>query len=181
MPPSPSAGHSGPPKQATGETRRSFFSKLGIAGLLAALAGQIAMLFRALMPNVLYEPPRVFKIGKPDQFPEGVTFLESQRVFVFRDQKQFHAISAECTHLGCTVKMVQLAQPKTVQIGGRAVQEMQEFDCPCHGSKYYGDGTNYAGPAPSPLAWYRMEIAADDGQLVVNLTDPVGQDFRLLV
>jgi cytochrome b6-f complex iron-sulfur subunit len=181
MPPLPSTERKPAHKETATETRRSFFAKMGIGGLLTGLAGQITILFRALMPNVLYEPPRIFKIGKPDQFPEGVTFIESQRVFVFRNQKQFHAISAECTHLGCTVKMVQFNDPKTVQIQGRSQQEMQEFDCPCHGSKYYGDGTNYAGPAPAPLAWYRMEIAADDGQLVVNLTEPVGQDFRLLV
>ena len=35
------------------------------------------------------------------------------------------------------------------------------------------------GPAPKPLAWYRLSIAADDGQLVVDLADEVEQDFRL--
>jgi menaquinol-cytochrome c reductase iron-sulfur subunit len=36
-----------------------------------------------------------------------------------------------------------------------------------------------AGPAPRPLAWYRLSVAADDGQLVVDLADEVDRDFRL--
>ena len=54
-----------------------------------------------------------------------------------------------------------------------------QFSCPCHGSKYRGDGTNVAGPAPQPLAWYRLSMSTDDGQLVVDLADEVDRDFRL--
>ncbi len=136
---------------------------------------------RSLVPNVLYEPSLRFKAGMPDQLPEGATFLEEQRVYVFREQKTFYAISAVCTHLGCTVQMRNLNQPKTVMIGGRSISERFEFACPCHGSRYYGDGSNYAGPAPKPLAWYRLEVAAEDGQLVVDLGTQVGRDFRLTV
>jgi menaquinol-cytochrome c reductase iron-sulfur subunit len=110
-----------------------------------------------------------------------VTFLEDQRVFIFREQKTFHAISAVCTHLGCTVKMVNLNQPKTVVIDGKQTQVQREFHCPCHGSKYYGDGTNYDGPAPESLACHRLEVAPDDGSLIVNLAEPVNKDFRLTV
>lgn len=162
-------------------SRRSFLDKLGLGTLLAALAGQVALLLRALAPNVLYEQPRRFKIGRPDEFPEGATFLEHQRLFVFREKKMFYSISANCTHLGCTVKRVPLASPQKVQVRGQWEEQHQEFHCPCHGSKYYGDGTNYSGPAPTPLAWYRMEVSPDDGQLVVDLNAPVGQDFRLRV
>lgn len=86
-----------------------------------------------------------------------------------------------CTHLGCTVKMVNLNQPKTVQIGGKPVEVHYEFACPCHGSKYYGDGTNYAGPAPKPLEWYKLAVSPDDGALVVDLSEPVDKNFRLTV
>jgi len=149
--------------------------------MLVAVAGQGYALLRALVPNVLYEEPQRFKAGLPDQFPEGATFIEDRRVFVFREQKTFYAVSAVCTHLGCTVKMINLSQPKKVQIKGRLVEERREFHCPCHGSKYYGDGTNYEGPAPGPLAWYRLEVAPEDGQLVVDLSARVSQSFRLTV
>ena len=167
--------------EGSGETRRGLLERLGLGTLVAAAAAQGYAFLRALVPNVLYEEPRRFKVGLPDQFPEGATFIEDRRVFVFREQKTFYAISAVCTHLGCTVKMVSLNQPKRVSIKGRTVEERREFECPCHGSKYHGDGTNYAGPAPAPLAWHRLEISPDDGQLVVNLAETVSQDYRLTV
>jgi menaquinol-cytochrome c reductase iron-sulfur subunit len=163
------------------EGRRAFFRRIGQGTLLAAVAGQGYALLRSLVPNVLYEQPQKFKIGLPTQFPEGVTFIEDRRVYVFRNQNTFHVLSAKCTHLGCTVKMVNLNQPETVEINGRHVEIAQEFHCPCHGSKYYGDGTNYAGPAPKPLACYQIEVSPDDGQLVVDLGKTVSRDARLTV
>jgi len=162
-------------------TRRRFLPKLGIGAVLAAIGAQGYALLRALVPNVLYEEPRRLKVGPPDQFPEGTTFLENQRLFVVRERNTLYAISAVCTHLGCTVKMLSLTQPKRVRITGQLVEERREFHCPCHGSKYYGDGTNYSGPAPKPLACYRLEVSPDDGQLIVDLDQPVNQTFRLTV
>ncbi|HXR74605.1 MAG TPA: ubiquinol-cytochrome c reductase iron-sulfur subunit [Bryobacteraceae bacterium] len=163
------------------EGRRAFFRRIGQGALLAAVAGQAYALLRSLVPNVLYEQPQKFKVGLPAQFPEGVTFIEDRRVYVFRNQNTFHVLSAKCTHLGCTVKMVNLNQPETVEIKGRKVEISQEFHCPCHGSKYYGDGTNFAGPAPKPLACYQIEVSPDDGQLVVDLGETVSRDTRLTV
>ena len=88
--------------------------------------------------------------------------------------------SADCIVL-CTVKMNRLNTPKAVNVRGRVINEQAEFACPCHGSKYYGDGTNYAGPAPRPLAHFKLEIAPEDGQLVVDTSQTVPQDFRLTV
>jgi len=167
---------------AAGKTsRRSFLSKLGIGATLVAIAGQTYAFLRSLKPNVLYEEPRRFKIGAPDQFGEGGKFLEDKRLFVFRQGKTFYAISATCTHLGCTVKMQKLNQSKKVKVRGREFEEQHEFHCPCHGSKYYGDGTNYAGPAPRPLDYLKLEVSPDDGQLIVDTSQRVGQDFRLTV
>jgi len=173
-----SRGAQGP---ATGQTRRSWLDRTGLAALALSITGIGSAFVRSLFPNVLYEPAQRFKAGLPEQFSEGATFLEDQRVYVFREQKTFYCISAVCTHLGCTVKMVNLNQPKTVTIGGRQVQERREFHCPCHGSRYYSDGTNYSGPAPTPLAWHKLEIAPDDGSLIVDLSTKVGRDFRLTV
>ena len=53
------------------------------------------------------------------------------------------------------------------------------FACPCHGSKYAGDGRVVSGPAPRALSWYHLSVSTDDGQLVVDLAQEVGRDFRL--
>ncbi len=161
--------------------RRSFLARLGLGATLLAVASQAYAFLRSLVPNVLYEPPRRFKVGLPDQFGEGGKFLEDKRLFIFRQRNTFYSISAVCTHLGCTVKMERLNQPKKVRVGSREFEEQVEFHCPCHGSKYYGDGTNYSGPAPRALAYYRLEASSDDGQLIVDMTEDVGQDFRLTV
>lgn len=165
----------------SGWTRRKILSRLGVGATLMALGGQAYAFVRSLVPNVLYESPQRFKVGTPDQFNEGPSFLEDKRVFIFRQKNTFHAISAACTHLGCTVKMQRLNQPKKVTVRGRDIEEQAEFACPCHGSKYYGDGTNYSGPAPRPLDHYKLELSPDDGQLVVDASQIVAQDFRLTV
>ena len=162
-------------------SRRSFLQKLGLIGVLASFGGMTFQSLRSLVPNVLYEPALKAKIGNPGLLPEGVTFLQDKRLFVFREGKSFYAISASCTHLGCTVKYTKLNQPKRVKISGAEKDISFEFHCPCHGSKYYADGTNYSGPAPRPLHWYKLEIAPDDGQLVVDMRTEVERNFRLTV
>lgn len=162
-------------------SRRLFLARLGLGATLLGLAGQAYAFVRSLVPNVLYEEPQRFKVGPPDQFGQGARFLEDKHLFIFRERNTFYAISAVCTHLGCTVKMQRLNQPQKVKVGGREFEETVEFYCPCHGSKYYGDGTNYDGPAPKPLAYHKLEIAPDDGQLIVDMSETVGRDFRLTV
>lgn len=162
-------------------SRRKLISRIGLGATLLAIGGQAYALFRSLVPNVLYENPQRFKVGTVDQFSEGAKFIDDKRIFIFREKNTFHCISATCTHLGCTVKMQRLNQPKSVNVRGRVINEQAEFACPCHGSKYYGDGTNYAGPAPRPLPHFKIEIAPEDGQLVVDTSQTVSQDFRLTV
>jgi menaquinol-cytochrome c reductase iron-sulfur subunit len=161
------------------EDRREFFVKLGIGGGLAALAAQGVASMRSLVPNVSYDAPTTVKLGMPNDFPEGMKFLPDQRLFVFREDKTFHAVSAVCTHLGCTVRAEALPQPETRPVEGVALKMTHQFLCPCHGSKYSGDGGNVSGPAPRPLAWYHLSVAAEDGQLVVDLARTVERDFRL--
>jgi cytochrome b6-f complex iron-sulfur subunit len=114
---------------------------------------------------VTHEPGAVFTIGLPDEYPPGSRrLLQRGRVLILRDENGFRAISAVCTHLGCTVNLMDWG-----------------FSCPCHGSKFNWNGGNFAGPAPRPLAWHALSLAAD-GQLVVDTrsgrTVPPGQFFN---
>ncbi|MEO8348546.1 MAG: ubiquinol-cytochrome c reductase iron-sulfur subunit [Acidobacteriota bacterium] len=161
------------------EDRRDFFVKLGIGGGLVALAGQGIAAMRSLVPNVSYDAPTTVKLGMPNDFPDGMKFLPDERLFVFREGNTFHAVSAVCTHLGCTVLAEALSRPEIRSVEGKPLKLTHQFLCPCHGSKYSGDGGNVSGPAPKPLAWYHLSVADDDGQLVVDLARTVERDFRL--
>jgi len=162
-----------------GHGRRDFLFRLGLGAGVAALAGQSAAALRSLVPNVSYDPPTTVKLGPPQAFPDGLKFLPEERLFVVRDGKTFHALSAVCTHLGCTVRPETLPRALTEPVDGVPLRMTHRFLCPCHGSRYDGAGTNLSGPAPRPLAWYSLSLAPDDGQLVVDLSREVGRDFRL--
>lgn len=145
-------------------TRRSFLSIAALASFLAAALTAVAGMLRLPKPAVLPGPVRRFKIGFPEQFAMGSeTRFETENLFVFRDAEGVYAISATCTHLGCTVARA---------VGG--------FECPCHGSKFTESGEVTAGPAPRPLPWLEIGRAAD-GQLVVYADNevPAGRRFRV--
>jgi menaquinol-cytochrome c reductase iron-sulfur subunit len=163
-------------------SRRRFLSYLGGGFIVGGLLMQGYAALKSLFPKVLYQPPRVFKVGLPSDFPEGVRFLPEHRLFVIRSADRFHSISAICTHLGCTVNLKQYSPPKEYEsrATGKEVSETYEFHCPCHGSKYRENGDVYAGPAPLPLPWFRMYIAPD-GQIVVDTNTKVNHDYRLKV
>lgn len=153
-------GHSAQPL-----SRRGFLSTAAWAGLLAAGSSVLGQSLRFLRPAVTHESATVFAIGLPDEYPPGSRrLLQRERVLILRDENGFRAISAVCTHLGCTVNLVDWG-----------------FSCPCHGSKFDWNGTNFAGPAPRPLAWHALSLAPD-GQLVVDTrsghTVPPGQFFN---
>jgi menaquinol-cytochrome c reductase iron-sulfur subunit len=161
--------------------RREFLMSLGIGAGVAGLATQGAASLRSLVPNVSYDAPTTVKLGPPAEFPDGLKFLPDQRLFVFREGNVFHAVSAVCTHLGCTVRAEALPQPVTKAVGGASMRLTHRFLCPCHGSRYGGDGSTESGPAPRPLSWYHLAVAPDDGQLVVDLAREVDRAFRLTV
>lgn len=154
-----------------GITRGAFLGQLTIGALALAGITPLAMSLRSVVPNVLYEPPKRVKVGPLERFTDGATFLPKQRVFVFRDKMTLYSISARCTHLGCTVQLAKMPNAE----GGF------EFHCPCHGSKFRADGNNFAGPAPGPLTYYKLAVAEDDNQLIVDMGDKADKGWRLTV
>ena len=163
------------------DSRREFLMRAGLGAGVAGLGLQAGASLRSLVPNVSYDAPTTVKLGPPAEFPDGLKFLPDERLFVFRQGNVFHAVSAVCTHLGCTVRAEALSQPETRTVEGVPLRLTHRFLCPCHGSKYTGDGVNASGPAPRPLAWFHLSLSADDGQLVADLAREVGRDFRLTV
>lgn len=142
--------------------RRDFLRGLGKGSVFLAFLAQIGGAMRAFVPNVLYEPLKRFKVGPPENFAEGFNFVADRRLFIVREGGNFHAISAGCTHLGCTVQWKE----------GR-----REFDCPCHGSTFREDGTVMGGPAPGALPWYALGLSPD-GYLEVDSAEEVDREYR---
>jgi cytochrome b6-f complex iron-sulfur subunit len=130
------------------------FSSLFVTNLLWLLG-----LARFMFPNILTEPPTVFKVGYPDDYAPGqveTRFVAQFGVWIVRyeyqGQPQIYALRTVCTHLGCTPNWLEAEQ---------------KFKCPCHGSGFYKDGINFEGPAPRPLERYAIRVA-EDGQLEVD-------------
>lgn len=139
-------------------SRRGFFSwaAVGWVGFTAAIGGCVSTFNRFMFPNVLYEPPTSFKVGRPEDFGEGIVderFKESNGVWIVNSGGSLYALIAICTHLGCPPNWLE-AQNK--------------FKCPCHGSGYYKDGINFEGPTPRPLERAKIFLDPDDGQIVVD-------------
>ena len=132
-------------------TRQEFLTWLAWSGAGIPAALMTIGSFRFLVPDVVFGPPTMFKIGKPEDFPQGrQIFLPESRLFITSSTDGIGAMSAACTHLGCTIARVEWG-----------------FQCPCHGSKFDAKGRVVAGPAPQPLPWYQI-FQDPEGQLVVD-------------
>jgi nitrite reductase/ring-hydroxylating ferredoxin subunit len=132
---------------------------LGLSGALTMFG-----LFKFLGYQSAPPQPTRFTLKPPNDYAEGsVTPIPEARAYILHDDKGLLAISAICTHLGCTVNHTN-----------------QEFDCPCHGSKYNATGYVLKGPATLPLE--RLELSlSEDGLVVLDTTKKVAADFRLSV
>ena len=145
------------------ESRRTLLRRLGWGAFFTTIGVSLAGGLRFLFPRVLFEPPTTFKIGTLDDYPSGEAdkfgvvsvsekFMESQRVWIVREKDKLYAIFGKCTHLGCTPKWF---------------PEDRQYKCPCHGSKYYSNGVNFAGPAPRPMDRYGISLL-EDGRIKVD-------------
>jgi cytochrome b6-f complex iron-sulfur subunit len=157
-----------PPVQrpaARDASRRRFVAVAGGAGLVGGAIGLLGALARSVLPDVVYEPPRRFPVGRPADFPPAsVTFVSERRLFVFNTPEGFYAISAVCSHLGCNVNH----------------EAGKGFACPCHGSTFEEDGRVRTGPAAWPLPRFPVSLSRR-GELIVDTRRTVGPDFRLKV
>jgi cytochrome b6-f complex iron-sulfur subunit len=151
-----------PPKPLT---RRGFLMSWAGAAWAsfgaASGVGTLAML-RFMMPNVLFEPPMVFKAGKLEDYEfdkPDERFKQNQKAWIVKLSKDIDgkrklvALDVTCTHLGCTPNVL---------------YSESKIKCPCHGSGFRFSGINFEGPAPRPLERYRVYLDPVDGQIVVD-------------
>jgi len=119
---------------------------LGAAGLL--LAGLASWRFAAWSPP----PPEPVSFPPLEGPPRRGPLVRQQgRVLLVQHGERAWALSAACSHLGCTVA---------------PGPDGRTLDCPCHGSRYALDGGVLHGPADEPLTELAVEPDGAGGFVV---------------
>ena len=159
-------------------SRRNFLLLMGGLGAAGATIFGGLETLKFLFPNTTAEGPLLFK---PTVHPSEVTvdrpYMDyTHRTAIIRDDAGFYAVELVCTHLGCTpnyVTNVTSGSGVSDQVAdAHGVRKPSEripngWACPCHGSRYFIDSTNFYGPAPRPMDWFDIQFAPD-GYFVVN-------------
>jgi len=127
-------------------TRRGFCraATATAIGLLLPMAGcATTSVFRTSITDGRVRVP--FDRIVPADEAEGsvVVYAEGlpDPILVMRINAEYRAVSARCTHLGCTVRL-----------------SGSQLQCPCHGSTYALDGSVIRGPAQAPLTRIPVEV-----------------------
>jgi cytochrome b6-f complex iron-sulfur subunit len=147
------------PPSAEGMKRRSVLDLLLGVGVVGFLGSVLFPVLRYLKPLGAQAQNGPIKLGS-----EEIQKLEKEhsvivragptRIVVFEDSGQrLRALSARCTHEGCTVQYVP----------GDSV-----IWCACHNGRFDLDGRVIAGPPPRPLEKYSC-TRETDGAVVVQL------------
>lgn len=152
------------PESSLWMPRRDVFGWLAWGTICSSLSAIAGYSLRMLVPKVVFDPPSQFRAGFPEEYAPGQVsekWKELYRTWIIRDARGIYALSAKCTHLGCTPNWI---------------ESEDKFKCPCHGSGYYRTGVNFEGPAPRPLERFRIYLG-EDGQLVVDRSRVFRQDL----
>ncbi len=141
------------PRQTQPEpTRRRIVGYVLGGGLLASFASFIYPILRYLVP------PAVAELGGDEIVAAKVTELKpnSSKIFRFGSRPGllilntdggYTAMSATCTHLGCTVQYR---------------NDLRQVWCACHNGIYDMNGRNVSGPPPRPLDKFEVHLRGDD-------------------
>jgi cytochrome b6-f complex iron-sulfur subunit len=129
-------------------SRRNFLTE-ALAGwlILTCIPALYSAVRFIIPPNIREKTLEIINAGKFTEIPFNsakiVRFNKKAIILVRTEQEQVKAFSAVCTHLGCIVEF----KP-----------DERIFKCNCHGSQFDLTGKNIAGPAPSPLKPFRVEV-----------------------
>ncbi len=144
--------------------RRDLLTTLGATAVAIAAGSFAAALARFMQPNLVTRTPGPVAVGAPENYAVGsLTFVESARTYLARDERGFYAVIAACSHLGCTPR-----------------SDADAFVCPCHGSRFTRDGQVLNGPASRALDCAFVGRATN-GQLFIDRRRVVDTGYRLIV
>jgi cytochrome b6-f complex iron-sulfur subunit len=137
--------------------RRSVLDLLlgaGIAGWLASVFFPVLRYLKPLGAQAQNGPVKLDAddLRKLEKERAVIVRAGAARILVFEDSEQrLRAMSARCTHEGCTVQYVP----------GESV-----IWCACHNGRFDLDGRVLAGPPPRPLEKYACQREPDGAVLV---------------
>ncbi len=133
-------------------------TRRGLVGLFLG-GGRLATFASFLYPVMRYfVPPPVADLGGDEVVAAKTGDLKENSGKIFRFGSRpgllileaggaYRALSATCTHLGCTVQY-------------RA--DLHEIWCPCHNGIYDLNGRNVSGPPPRPLDVFDVHLRGDE-------------------
>ena len=122
------------------------------SGFLATAAAFIYPVVRYLVP------PKVSDLGSDSVVAGRVGDVKpnSGKIFRFGNRPgilvrtaegEYRAMSAVCTHLGCTVQYR---------------DDTKHIWCACHNGMYDLNGRNVSGPPPRPLEGFEVQVKGDE-------------------
>jgi len=139
------------PNGASAPRRRIVTALLG-GGVLGSLAAFAYPVLRYLVP------PPVVDLGGDEVVAGKVGDIKPSGSKIFRfgtrpalllmtADGEYRALSAVCTHLGCTVQYR---------------SDLHEIWCACHNGLYDLNGRNISGPPPRPLEAFQVHVRGDE-------------------
>lgn len=144
------------PKESENLTRRDFIGLVIRSGLFMTLVGMILPALSFLAPVTKRGPAGgLVDIGGIDDIPPGTAkkvIVSGSALLVIHTTREFKALSAVCTHLGCLVDFN---------------KDRQQIVCPCHGGTFDVDGRVVSGPPPKALPAY--EVSVINGRIMVKI------------
>lgn len=134
------------------QQKRDFLKVVLGGSLLAWIAAVLYPVFSYMKPPKQAEVEVMsVKVGKAESIAKDsgtiVRFGSKPVILVRTATGEFHAFSATCTHLDCTVQYR---------------KDMGVIWCACHNGKYDLTGRNIAGPPPRPLDEFRVILQGDE-------------------
>jgi len=145
--------------EKTSIDRRTFLDRILAGWATFAMAPVVYGTIRYLLPipsshhteakdivvaNLTELAPNSGKVIRVDDHP--IMLIETK-------SGQVKALSARCTHLGCTVQY--------------APEQGGYLRCNCHGSRFDLNGNNVSGPAPRPLPHYKVTL--EGGKIAIRV------------
>ena len=127
--------------------RRSFIRNATLGAVAVILIQFGAGFVRFFWPNKTGAFGKVLTVPRADvPAVNGTPFAYSSgKFYLVHTEDGVMALYWKCPHLGCTVPWVPAEN---------------QFHCPCHGSIYNYEGVRTGGPAPRPMDYMAVSIAA---------------------